>query len=154
MYLALTYDHRIVDGRRRSPSCIESRNVSKIPSVSCSRSERNHRRGDGRGPFPTADIFNSDPIGARSHHGAPSDLKGQQPCTISLSSVPVLAAISPPSRSQLDMNVACVEKYSTFGGTCLNVGCIPSKALLESSENYAEASETSPNVGIDIDRSS
>jgi dihydrolipoamide dehydrogenase len=41
--------------------------------------------------------------------------------------------------AQLGMKVACVEKYSTFGGTCLNVGCIPSKALLESSERFAEA---------------
>jgi len=40
--------------------------------------------------------------------------------------------------SQLGMKVACVEKDSTLGGTCLNVGCIPSKALLESSEKYAD----------------
>ncbi|MGM0558185.1 MAG: dihydrolipoyl dehydrogenase [Myxococcota bacterium] len=53
--------------------------------------------------------------------------------------------------AQLDMKVACVEKYSTFGGTCLNVGCIPSKALLESSEKYHEAKETFSNVGINID---
>jgi dihydrolipoamide dehydrogenase len=41
--------------------------------------------------------------------------------------------------AQLGMKVACVEKDPTLGGTCLNVGCIPSKALLESSEKYAEA---------------
>ena len=40
--------------------------------------------------------------------------------------------------AQLGMKVACVEKRETLGGTCLNVGCIPSKALLQSSENYAE----------------
>jgi dihydrolipoamide dehydrogenase len=39
--------------------------------------------------------------------------------------------------AQLGMKVACVEKEKTLGGTCLNVGCIPSKALLESSEHYA-----------------
>ncbi|GBQ25689.1 dihydrolipoyl dehydrogenase [Acidiphilium acidophilum] len=38
--------------------------------------------------------------------------------------------------AQLGMKVACVEKRATLGGTCLNVGCIPSKALLQSSENY------------------
>jgi len=38
--------------------------------------------------------------------------------------------------AQLGMKVACVEKYPTFGGTCLNVGCIPSKALLDSSEHF------------------
>jgi dihydrolipoamide dehydrogenase len=39
--------------------------------------------------------------------------------------------------AQLGMRVACVEKQPTLGGTCLNVGCIPSKALLDSSEHYA-----------------
>src|SRR5262245_53602399 len=41
--------------------------------------------------------------------------------------------------AQLGMKVACIEKDRTLGGTCLNVGCIPSKALLESSELYHEA---------------
>jgi dihydrolipoamide dehydrogenase len=40
--------------------------------------------------------------------------------------------------AQLGMNVACVEKRATLGGTCLNVGCIPSKALLQSSEKFHE----------------
>src|SRR2546430_8497822 len=38
--------------------------------------------------------------------------------------------------AQLGLKVACVEKRPTLGGTCLNIGCIPSKALLESSELY------------------
>ena len=38
--------------------------------------------------------------------------------------------------AQLGMKTACVEKYPTLGGTCLNVGCIPSKALLDSSEHF------------------
>ncbi|MEY4374549.1 MAG: hypothetical protein RL760_715 [Candidatus Eisenbacteria bacterium] len=38
--------------------------------------------------------------------------------------------------AQLGLRVACVEKYPTLGGTCLNVGCIPSKALLDSSEHF------------------
>jgi dihydrolipoamide dehydrogenase len=41
--------------------------------------------------------------------------------------------------AQLGMKTACVEKYPTLGGACLNVGCIPSKALLDSSEHYALA---------------
>ena len=40
--------------------------------------------------------------------------------------------------AQLGMKVACVEKEPTLGGTCLNIGCIPSKALLNSSEKYIE----------------
>jgi dihydrolipoamide dehydrogenase len=41
--------------------------------------------------------------------------------------------------AQLGMSVACVDKRATLGGTCLNVGCIPSKALLQSSEKFVEA---------------
>src|SRR5437667_9533005 len=41
--------------------------------------------------------------------------------------------------AQLGMRVACVEKDEALGGTCLNVGCIPSKALLDSSELYRQA---------------
>ena len=41
--------------------------------------------------------------------------------------------------AQLDMRVACIEKRASLGGTCLNVGCIPSKALLHASEHYASA---------------
>jgi dihydrolipoamide dehydrogenase len=52
--------------------------------------------------------------------------------------------------AQLGMNVACVEKYDTFGGTCLNVGCIPSKALLESSERFEEAKHSLDVHGIDV----
>ena len=40
--------------------------------------------------------------------------------------------------AQLGMKVACIEKEETLGGTCLNIGCIPSKALLNSSEKYIE----------------
>src|SRR5262245_61551548 len=38
--------------------------------------------------------------------------------------------------AQLGFKVACIEKRKTLGGTCLNVGCIPSKALLDSSEHF------------------
>jgi dihydrolipoamide dehydrogenase len=41
--------------------------------------------------------------------------------------------------AQLGLNTACVEKGATLGGTCLNIGCIPSKALLDSSERFSEA---------------
>ncbi|HZA66454.1 MAG TPA: dihydrolipoyl dehydrogenase [Geminicoccaceae bacterium] len=52
--------------------------------------------------------------------------------------------------AQLGMKVACVEKRATLGGTCLNVGCIPSKALLNSSELYAEARDGLNAHGIRI----
>jgi len=50
--------------------------------------------------------------------------------------------------AQLGMKVAVVEKDKTFGGTCLNVGCIPSKALLHASELYEEAGHTFARMGI------
>lgn len=52
--------------------------------------------------------------------------------------------------AQLGMKVAIVEKYTTLGGTCLNVGCIPSKALLDSSEHFHNAGHTFKEHGIDI----
>jgi len=52
--------------------------------------------------------------------------------------------------AQLGMKTALIEKYSTLGGTCLNVGCIPSKALLDSSEHFHNASHTFNQHGIDL----
>src|SRR6266487_2581978 len=53
--------------------------------------------------------------------------------------------------AQLGRKVACVEKRATLGGTCLNVGCIPSKALLDSSELYHLARERFARHGIKAD---
>ncbi len=56
--------------------------------------------------------------------------------------------------AQLGLNTACIDKWLTrentpaFGGTCLNVGCIPSKALLEASHKYVEARESFADIGI------
>ncbi|NNE30243.1 MAG: dihydrolipoyl dehydrogenase [Saprospiraceae bacterium] len=52
--------------------------------------------------------------------------------------------------AQLGMKVALIERYDTLGGTCLNVGCIPSKALLDSSEHYHNAAHRFPEHGIDL----
>ncbi len=52
--------------------------------------------------------------------------------------------------AQLGLKTAIIEKYSTFGGTCLNVGCIPSKALLDSSEHYHNAAHTFKMHGINL----
>ena len=50
--------------------------------------------------------------------------------------------------AQLGMKVACIEKEATLGGTCLNIGCIPSKALLNSSEKYIEFKTHAEEHGI------
>src|SRR5262249_40247395 len=52
--------------------------------------------------------------------------------------------------AQLGQKVAIVEKRATFGGTCLNVGCIPSKALLHASEMYHQAGHGLDALGIEV----
>jgi dihydrolipoamide dehydrogenase len=53
--------------------------------------------------------------------------------------------------AQLGLKAACVESRETLGGTCLNIGCIPSKALLQSSENYDEARHAFADHGVIVD---
>jgi dihydrolipoamide dehydrogenase len=53
--------------------------------------------------------------------------------------------------AQLGFKTACVESRETLGGTCLNVGCIPSKSLLYSSELYHQANKKFENLGIEVD---
>ncbi len=52
--------------------------------------------------------------------------------------------------AQLGMKTAIIEKYNTLGGTCLNVGCIPSKALLDSSHHYEDAIKHFDDHGIEV----
>lgn len=52
--------------------------------------------------------------------------------------------------AQLGLKTALIEKYNTLGGTCLNVGCIPSKALLDSSEHFHNAAHTFQEHGIEL----
>src|SRR6266576_2242235 len=52
--------------------------------------------------------------------------------------------------AQLGLNVACVEEEPALGGTCLRIGCIPSKALLESSERFWQAREKFKEHGIKL----
>ena len=52
--------------------------------------------------------------------------------------------------AQLGLKTAVVEKRATFGGTCLNIGCIPSKALLHASEMFAEAGHSFEQLGVEV----
>ncbi|MGL4240337.1 MAG: FAD-dependent oxidoreductase, partial [Beijerinckiaceae bacterium] len=52
--------------------------------------------------------------------------------------------------AQLGLKTAIVEKMKTYGGTCLNIGCIPSKALLHASELFEEAGHGFAALGIDV----
>lgn len=62
--------------------------------------------------------------------------------------------ISAVRASQLGKKVAIIEKYATLGGTCLNVGCIPSKALLDSSHHYYDAVHHFEEHGISVEKPS
>src|SRR5260370_21824159 len=52
--------------------------------------------------------------------------------------------------AQLGVKTACVEGRGSLGGTCLNIGCIPSKALLQSSEKFAEAKHSLAEHGVKV----
>jgi dihydrolipoamide dehydrogenase len=56
--------------------------------------------------------------------------------------------------AQLGLKAAVAEKNPTFGGTCLNVGCIPSKAMLHASELYEEAGTSFAQMGIKVGKPS
>ena len=53
--------------------------------------------------------------------------------------------------AQLGLKTACVEKRSALGGTCLNIGCIPSKALLHASEVFDHAGHQFAELGVDLE---
>ena len=52
--------------------------------------------------------------------------------------------------AQLGLKVAVIEKRATYGGTCLNIGCIPSKALLHASEMYHHAAHGMDALGVEV----
>src|ERR1700726_718417 len=52
--------------------------------------------------------------------------------------------------AQLGFRTACIDRRTTAGGTCLNIGCIPSKALLQSSEKFAEAGRRLAEHGVRV----
>ena len=123
MYLALTYDHRIIDGRDAVQFLVAVKDCLEDP---------------GRMLLQNISGTNLWPIHLTSS-----------------SSAAVRRAIrrrSAPHRTS--SRVACIDEWknrdgvAVFGGTCLNVGCIPSKALLESSELYHRLREEFAAHGI------
>ena len=125
MYVALTYDHRIVDGREAVTFLKRIKEVHRRPGADAARRSE---AADGRRSRHDLVVIGAGPGG-------------------------YVAAIR---AAQLGLNVACVEKEPALGGTCLRVGCIPSKALLESSELYPRRSTSSPSTaskvgGVELD---
>ena len=103
MYLALSYDHRIVDGREAVTFLVRVKEMLEDPARD-------------RAGFVSVMAYDLIVIGTGP---------GGYVCAI--------------RAAQLGLKTAVVEKRATFGGTCLNVGCIPSKALLHASELFEEA---------------
>src|SRR3954447_24988684 len=107
---------------RRSPSWCASRDVSRIRNASCSTCSPARIRG-----IAMSESFDIVIIG-----GGPGGY---------------VAAIR---AAPLCMRTACVESRDRLGGTCLNIGCIPSKALLQSSEKFAEATHAFAAHGVKL----
>ena len=116
MYLALSYDHRIIDGK-------EAVSFLKIIKESLEQPKKTFSRY-----ITMTDNFDLIVIG-----GGP----GGYVCAI--------------RAAQLGLKTACVEFRGALGGTCLNVGCIPSKSLLNLSENFHKAKKEFNQQGIEID---
>ena len=118
MYIALTYDHRIIDGRE----AVFSVTVKQV-------------RGSGaHGAAHMSDVYDVVVVGAAGPAGYPAAIRA----------------------GQNKLKVACVDEWQNtdgsyaFGGTCLNAGCIPSKALLESSELFQRAKDEFSTHGIKV----
>src|SRR5205807_3680143 len=82
---------------------------------------------------------------------------GVQTCALPISNYDLVVIGTGPGgyvcairAAQLGMEVAVVEKNATLGGTCLNVGCMPSKALLHASEMFEEAGHSFAKMGISV----
>ncbi len=96
---------------------------------------------------PAPPLSNNKPIPSEDKHNEP--MKSIRHDLVILGGGPggYVAAIR---AAQLGMNVACIDENSRFGGTCVRVGCIPSKALLESSHLYHEAKHRFADHGLQI----
>lgn len=73
---------------------------------------------------------------------------------VSLYSIPTylfnLGYVAAIKAGQMGLKAVCIEKRGTLGGTCLNVGCIPSKALLNSTNKLHEAQHSFKEIGIEV----
>lgn len=67
---------------------------------------------------------------------------------LEVNSFVIVGYVAAIKAAQLGMNTVCIEKRGSLGGTCLNVGCIPSKALLNMSHKYHEATHDFKSMGI------
>jgi hypothetical protein len=126
MYVALTYDHRIVDGKGRHRFSGKSKGIHRTTRFTAARNVGEAIKSMNEQTQSDIVVIGGGPAG-------------------------YTAAIR---AAQLGLSVTIVEKNAAMGGVCLNVGCIPSKALLDSSERFAMVQATGlPRTGSRLKRS-
>ena len=123
MYLALTYDHRLVDGREAVTFLVRVKEAIEDPT----RLLIDLNDPAKAGSVPKAPRFRGDK--RMADYDFDVLVIGRGPGGY-------VAAIR---AAQLGLKTACAESRETLGGTCLNVGCIPSKAMLHASELFEAA---------------
>ena len=163
MYLALSYDHRLIDGREAVTFLVRDQGSDRGPDAAADRSLSIGRvdafrlewskRPMGLSGDATC-LRHSDPLlsrhRVRSAERLMADNYDFDVLVIGSGPGGYVAAIR---AAQLGLKTACAESRETLGGTCLNVGCIPSKALLHASELFEEAAHgTLAKLGIKTER--
>ena len=119
MYVALSYDHRVIDGQQAVLFLVRIKELMEDPAS----------HAGGLSAWPLTPI----PADVVVIGGGPGGY---------------VASIR---TAQLGLTTVCVEMDKTLGGTCVNVGCIPSKALLTSSEHFEFAKHAAAEHGVVID---
>ena len=136
MYLALSYDHRIVDGREAVTFLVRVKVFV-----------------GGAGAAGAGFVVDHSPLPGRGEvkKGVRASMASYDLIVIGSGPGGYVCAVR---AAQLGLKTAVVEKNATFGGTCLNVGCIPSKAMLHASELYEEAGQNFAQMGIKVGKPS
>ena len=130
-YLAQSYDHRIIDGREAVLSLVAIKEALEDPGAAC--------------------CWTFEECAA-----AAADLKMAEPFDVVVIGAGPGGYIAAIRAAQLGFRVACIDDWTRAdgkpapGGTCTNVGCIPSKALLQSSENFEHAGHAFADHGIEV----
>src|SRR5690606_23384045 len=131
--------------RKPSPSWCALRRTSRTRRASCSTSDPACRHPAGSFPARSGRI---------DGRGNPAMTSHTEPAPMSYDTIDIGTGpggyVCAMRAAQLGQKVAVVEKRKTHGGTCLNVGCIPSKALLHASHRFEEAGHAFAGMGISV----
>ncbi len=148
MYLALSYDHRAVDGKEAVTFLIKVKEVHRGPEKTAARFLRSCQSSEARHLLAVLSALVRAFAPLRSRMTIIRHMEKFDVVIIGSGPGGYIAAIR---AGQLGLKTAIVEKDKELGGTCLNVGCIPSKALLTSSDHVMFAKKEAAKHGIMID---